>query len=317
MPAPPHPWWSDDIIKAFTAPATISFARVPNTVATPTAYITAMQQNLQAEYALFLHEATKAATRWDAPWLDAEIQCRDRHSATLWLPEPDKAWHLASVKSVSDSRSILCVISPSPAADHSDDGDAAHTYTLKTAQDIDALFPANHTQVHDTGPCKVCLHGYIGSNMQQHEAWQDLDPATPILRCIRDPTASAPGHYVQADEPPPPTAAAANPLNACQERAIAALARSVELIHGPPGTGKSTTIFHLIRTRLPADAKVIVTCSRNGAVDSITQKLRGLEVPDAYYIQVSMPSLLFSGMRSRQTYANHPQYTSRSSATRI
>ena len=311
MPAPPHPRWSDDIIKAFTAPATASFARVPNTIATSAAYITAMQQNLNAEYALFLHEAARAAARWDAPWLHAEIQCRDRHNARLWLPEPDMTWYLASVKRASDSCSIMCVIAPSPATD---DG-TAHTYALKTAHDLEALFPTTSSeQPHYTGPCKVCLHGYIGSNMQQHEAWEDLDPATPILRCIRDPTASAPGHYVQPDEPLAPTTATC-PLNACQERAIAALARSVELIHGPPGTGKSTTIFHLIRTRLPADARVIVTCSRNGAVDSITQKLRGLEVPDAYYIQVSVPSLLLPCFCV--VSSSNRNNASRSSATRI
>lgn len=48
---------------------------------------------------------------------------------------------------------------------------------------------------------------------------------------------------------------------------------ALEKIQGPPGTGKSTTIFHIITARLPQTARVLVTCSRNVAVESIAQKL--------------------------------------------
>ena len=44
--------------------------------------------------------------------------------------------------------------------------------------------------------------------------------------------------------------------------------------HGPAaGAGKSTTIFHIIAGRVPPGARVLVTCSRNVAVESIAQKL--------------------------------------------
>jgi hypothetical protein len=39
------------------------------------------------------------------------------------------------------------------------------------------------------------------------------------------------------------------------------------------GTGKSTTIFHIVNSRLPPGARVLVTCSRNVAVESLAQKL--------------------------------------------
>ena len=42
---------------------------------------------------------------------------------------------------------------------------------------------------------------------------------------------------------------------------------------GPPGTGKSTTIFHIVNSKVPADGVVLITCSRNVAVESIAQKL--------------------------------------------
>jgi AAA domain len=45
------------------------------------------------------------------------------------------------------------------------------------------------------------------------------------------------------------------------------------LCTGPPGTGKSTTIFHKIETCVQPDRKVLVTCARDQAVDAITDKL--------------------------------------------
>ena len=287
MTEQPHPRWSDDIIEAFTAPATAAFVNVPNTITTSASYISMMQSNLRAEYSLFFQEAAKVAARRDAPWQDAEIQRLNQRTARLWLSEPELTWYLVSVKLGTGSQSIMCVIAPSPATEREYD-DEAHAYKLKTRHDLEAVFSCNDPQ-----SCKVCVHGYIGSNMQQHEAWDDLDPSTPILRCIRNPTEFAPGHFAPADETTA-LVTTTTPLNMCQQQAIALLERSVELIHGPPGTGKSTTIFHLIRSRLPAGAKVVVTCSRNGAVDSITQKLRALEVPDAYYIQVVLCFLPWS-----------------------
>ena len=49
---------------------------------------------------------------------------------------------------------------------------------------------------------------------------------------------------------------------------------ALEKVQGPPGTGKSTTIYHMVTYRLPKGARVLVTCSRNVAVESIAQKLQ-------------------------------------------
>eukprot|EP00434_Breviolum_minutum_P001316 symbB.v1.2.001157.t1/scaffold47.1/size388503/12 len=66
-------------------------------------------------------------------------------------------------------------------------------------------------------------------------------------------------------------------VNPSQRSAIDGLKFALEKIQGPPGTGKSTTIFHILDARVPPGSRVLVTCSRNVAVESIAQKLSGLE----------------------------------------
>ncbi|MGJ3235711.1 IGHMBP2 family helicase [Marivirga sp.] len=51
------------------------------------------------------------------------------------------------------------------------------------------------------------------------------------------------------------------------------------LIHGPPGTGKTTTLSHLIKVFYQEGKKILVTAPSNTAVDNILEKLNNLEVP--------------------------------------
>lgn len=44
------------------------------------------------------------------------------------------------------------------------------------------------------------------------------------------------------------------------------------------GTGKSTTIWHVIDARVAPEARVLVTCTRNQAVDAVTEKLESFGV---------------------------------------
>lgn len=62
-------------------------------------------------------------------------------------------------------------------------------------------------------------------------------------------------------------------LNVSQRKAVCGLERRLEVIHGPPGTGKSTTILGLLQTRVPPDRTAIVTCVTNQAVDAVCHKL--------------------------------------------
>ena len=74
--------------------------------------------------------------------------------------------------------------------------------------------------------------------------------------------------------------------NFSQRSAVCALRFALEKIQGPPGTGKSTTIYHVITQRVPPGERVLVTCSRNVAIESIAQKM---EACDAEILVVGAP----------------------------
>lgn len=71
-------------------------------------------------------------------------------------------------------------------------------------------------------------------------------------------------------------------LNPSQEAAVNEVlwARDVAIVHGPPGTGKTTTLVEAIYETLHREAQVLVCAQSNMAVDWISQKLteRGVNV---------------------------------------
>ncbi len=54
---------------------------------------------------------------------------------------------------------------------------------------------------------------------------------------------------------------------------------NISLIHGPPGTGKTTTLSHLIHELHQQKKKVLVTAASNTAVDNILEKCVKLGIP--------------------------------------
>ncbi|MDQ9813647.1 AAA domain-containing protein, partial [Acinetobacter pittii] len=71
-------------------------------------------------------------------------------------------------------------------------------------------------------------------------------------------------------------------LNATQEAAVNRVlcAKDVAIVHGPPGTGKTTTLVEAIYETLHREPQVLVCAQSNTAVDWISEKLvdRGVNV---------------------------------------
>lgn len=64
-------------------------------------------------------------------------------------------------------------------------------------------------------------------------------------------------------------------LNESQNAAVRKIvaAKDIAIIHGPPGTGKTTTLVQAIRETLKEEKQILVCSSSNTAVDLLTEKL--------------------------------------------
>ncbi|MBQ0056866.1 MAG: AAA family ATPase [Bacteroidales bacterium] len=100
-------------------------------------------------------------------------------------------------------------------------------------------------------------------------------------------------------------------LNQSQQKAVMKVicAREVAIVHGPPGTGKTTTLVEAIGETLRRETQVLVCAQSNAAVDWIAEQLlaRGISV-----LRVGNPmrvsdSLLDATYERR--YESHPDYT--------
>jgi ATP-dependent RNA/DNA helicase IGHMBP2 len=64
-------------------------------------------------------------------------------------------------------------------------------------------------------------------------------------------------------------------LNESQQQAVSAIAQneSITIVHGPPGTGKTTTLIEAIQQLIRAGEKILVSAPSNTAVDNIAKGL--------------------------------------------
>ena len=99
-------------------------------------------------------------------------------------------------------------------------------------------------------------------------------------------------------------------LNRTQEEAVNKVlrAKDVAIVHGPPGTGKTTTIVEAIYETLMRENQVLVCAQSNMAVDWISEKLvdRGVNV-----LRIGNPSRVNDKMLSftyERRFEAHPEY---------
>jgi len=99
-------------------------------------------------------------------------------------------------------------------------------------------------------------------------------------------------------------------LNAAQKRAVQSIvaARDIAIIHGPPGTGKTTTLVHAIKLMAETEKNILVTASSNAAVDLMVERLaaQGLNVVRIGNISRVSDQLVSMTLDGR--LAEHPEH---------
>lgn len=100
-------------------------------------------------------------------------------------------------------------------------------------------------------------------------------------------------------------------LNETQERAVNEVlrAKDVAVVHGPPGTGKTTTLVEAINETLMRESQVLVCAQSNMAVDWICEKLvdRGINV-----LRIGNPTRVndkMLGFTYERRFEAHPDYS--------
>lgn len=100
-------------------------------------------------------------------------------------------------------------------------------------------------------------------------------------------------------------------LNTAQEEAVnhVLAAKEVSIVHGPPGTGKTTTLVEAIYETLHRENQVMVCAQSNTAVDWIAEKLvdRGINV-----LRIGNPTRVNDKMLSftyERRFESHPHYS--------
>lgn len=99
-------------------------------------------------------------------------------------------------------------------------------------------------------------------------------------------------------------------LNSSQEEGVNKIlkAKDIAILHGPPGTGKTTTLVEAINETLHRETQVLVCAQSNMAVDWISEKLtdRGINV-----LRIGNPSRVNDKMLSftyERRFEDHPDY---------
>lgn len=145
--------------------------------------------------------------------------------------------------------------------------------TLYAVDEYRATVALNE-ELHEppVGKCRIDLLGSDATHKRMRRALDIASRASGRLAELRDVLL---GHAPAAGEPAADLQFHNPGLNEFQQDAVRAAlgAKDVALIHGPPGTGKTTVLIELIRQAVDRGQWVLATAPSNIAVDNMLEKL--------------------------------------------
>ncbi|KAL1524177.1 hypothetical protein AB1Y20_019086 [Prymnesium parvum] len=140
--------------------------------------------------------------------------------------------------------------------------------------------------------------------MYNDVTYRRIEKALSLLRDEKQPRAAASlCRALRGDGPPPPPQEATPlppqqlfnaALNEGQREAVGFALRAdpVALIHGPPGTGKTTAVVELIRQAVARGERVLACAASNVAVDNMAERLLGGSGRRLRLVRVGHPARL-------------------------
>jgi len=130
-----------------------------------------------------------------------------------------------------------------------------------------------------------CYDGKLGLNIQfDDNSYNEMQQALDEVIAARNNRVAELREMIEGTLPisfeKPDESIVIPQLNLSQNRAVRHVLRVNDLgvVHGPPGTGKTTSLVQAIRLTLQSEAQVLVCAPTNSAVDLLTEKLTGLGI---------------------------------------
>ncbi|MDP7020717.1 MAG: AAA domain-containing protein, partial [Pirellulaceae bacterium] len=146
----------------------------------------------------------------------------------------------------------------------------------KTQREIQVAFSQPPSDEQSAGPLRIDISPDEISHRRQRRALERAEQASGdrLSELRRALLGSRPPESVDGDAPQ----IAGNSLNQSQRRAIvsALQASDFAMIHGPPGTGKTTTVAHFINAAAARGETVLACAPSNLAVDNLFERVLAL-----------------------------------------
>eukprot|EP00927_Polykrikos_kofoidii_P068680 TRINITY_DN6400_c0_g1_i2.p1 TRINITY_DN6400_c0_g1~~TRINITY_DN6400_c0_g1_i2.p1 ORF type:complete len:906 (+),score=135.93 TRINITY_DN6400_c0_g1_i2:187-2904(+) len=242
------------------APSVAPFRHVATSYDNAAEYFSAMADNVKAE----LTAAFAQGIRGVGPLLtfrgDLDVwvlegggnePCRSLKSSIIQDIATKEVFWVSSSKSVDMNTDGEAVPSQHFTLDGFDSDGKKETLTKQSRKVRVTMFAADYAARY--------LAARIGAN----------DTVNPdLMTMVLSPGSARTGSYALA------AAGVSAQLNESQRNAVLGLQRRLEVIHGPPGTGKSTTIFGLLQSRVPSGRTSCVSCVTNQALEAVSCKLQ-------------------------------------------